>query len=82
MGACRHYTGHCIERIDMNDYHYKLGYCEDAQTYCSEAEKNYKRGADASLDKLVERLEQIDDCEFASFTLCLVKEIVQDLKGE
>lgn len=55
----------------------------------SKAEKVYiipeseikKIKADA-LDELIAKLEEVDDCWFASFTLCLIKEKAEELKNE
>jgi len=32
--------------------------------------------------RLIDKLEKIDDCCYASFTLCLIKEKIEELRNE
>lgn len=40
----------------------------------------YTHGYNKALEDLVQKLAEIDSCEFASFTLCLIKEKADELK--
>lgn len=46
----------------------------------------YDRGLDdgynKALDDLIDELEQIDSCEFAMYTLCLIKEKAEQLRRQ
>lgn len=79
---------------EVFDTEYEAGYIEGYKQGMADREKtlmqNLRRtqfytartARKEALDKLVEKLEAIDPCDFASYTLCLIKEIVQDIKGE
>lgn len=43
----------------MDEYKIKLGYCEEAQTYCGEREKAVADGMDIAIDKFAEILSNI-----------------------
>lgn len=40
----------------------------------------FTNGYNKALEDLVQKLAEIDPCEFASFTLCLVREKADELK--
>lgn len=42
----------------------------------------YAGGYIKALDDLIDRLEEIDPCEFAMYSLCLVKETAEQLKEQ
>lgn len=48
---------------------------------CSRWEDCNKEAYNIALDDLVEELEQIDECEFAMFSLGLIKEKVEEMKN-
>lgn len=45
-----------------------------------EAEK--QNAKDEALNQLIGKLEEIDPCEFASYTLCLIKEKAEEVRKE
>lgn len=43
--------------------------------------KTYKDGRISALDEFIAELEEIDECEFASFSLGMLKEFAEKIKG-
>lgn len=46
-----------LTQIELN-----LGYCEEAQTYCSVAEERYKLGRQNAIDELLEKMRPCENC--------------------
>lgn len=56
--------------------------CGDCPVWLADEEvtQDERTAFKAGVDELVKELEKIDSCEFASFTLCLIKESAEKVK--